>query len=79
MLRLRPVSRSHRASRMCTCPPRARGAARLSRRSGLARALTEATGDDASTALDLLTAVEGPLVRVTADARAGYLPRPPAQ
>ena len=30
--------------------------------------LTEATGDDATTALDLLTAVEGPLVRVTADA-----------
>ena len=29
---------------------------------------TEATGDDATTALDLLTAVEGPLVRVTADA-----------
>ena len=29
--------------------------------------LTEATGDDATTALDLLTAVEGPLVRVTAD------------
>ena len=28
--------------------------------------LTEATGDDATTALDLLTAVEGPLVRVTA-------------
>ena len=30
--------------------------------------LTEATGKDATTALDLLTAVEGPLVRVTADA-----------
>ena len=30
--------------------------------------LTEATGDDATTALDLLNAVEGPLVRVTADA-----------
>ena len=30
--------------------------------------LTGATGDDASTALDLLIAVEGPLVRVTADA-----------
>ena len=30
--------------------------------------LTEAAGDDATTALDLLTAVEGPLVRVTADA-----------
>ena len=29
---------------------------------------TEATGDDATTALDLLTAVEGPLVRITADA-----------
>ena len=29
--------------------------------------LTEATGDDATTGLDLLTAVEGPLVRVTAD------------
>ena len=28
---------------------------------------TDATGDDATTALDLLTAVEGPLVRVTAD------------
>ena len=30
--------------------------------------LTEATGDDATTGLDLLTAVKGPLVRVTADA-----------
>ena len=30
--------------------------------------LTEETGDDATTALDLITAVEGPLVRVTADA-----------
>ena len=30
--------------------------------------LTGATGEDATTALDLLTAVEGPLVRVTADA-----------
>ena len=30
--------------------------------------LTEATDDDATTALDLLTAVESPLVRVTADA-----------
>ena len=30
--------------------------------------LTEATGEDASTALDLLTAVDGPLVRVIADA-----------
>ena len=30
--------------------------------------LTEATDDDATTALGLLTAVEGPLVRVTADA-----------
>ena len=30
--------------------------------------LTEATGDDATTGLDLLTAVDGPLVRVTADA-----------
>ena len=30
--------------------------------------LTEAMGDDATTALDLLTAVEGPLVRITADA-----------
>ena len=29
---------------------------------------TEATGDDATTALDLLNAVDGPLVRVTADA-----------
>ena len=39
-------------------------------RSGVIRVhtLTEATGDDATTALDLLTAVEGPLVRVTADA-----------
>ena len=30
--------------------------------------LTEETGEDATTALDLLTAAEGPLVRVTADA-----------
>ena len=30
--------------------------------------LTEATGDDATTAIDLLTAVKGPLVRVTVDA-----------
>ena len=30
--------------------------------------LPEKTGDDATTAVDLLTAVEGPLVRVTADA-----------
>ena len=30
--------------------------------------LTEATGDDATTAIDLLNAVDGPLVRVTADA-----------
>ena len=30
--------------------------------------LTEETGEDATTALDLLNAVEGPLVRVTADA-----------
>ena len=30
--------------------------------------LTEETGDDATIALDLLTAVKGPLVRVTADA-----------
>ena len=30
--------------------------------------LTEAMGDDATTALDLLNAVDGPLVRVTADA-----------
>ena len=30
--------------------------------------LTEATGDDATTAIDLLNAVEGSLVRVTADA-----------
>ena len=29
---------------------------------------TEATGEDATTALDLLTAVEGPRVRVIADA-----------
>ena len=34
----------------------------------LVHTLTEATGDDATTALDLLTAVDGPLVRVTADA-----------
>ena len=33
--------------------------------------LTEATGEDATTALDLLNAVEGPLVRVTADAAYG--------
>ena len=30
--------------------------------------LTEETGEDATTALDLLTAVDGPLVRITADA-----------
>ena len=34
----------------------------------LVHTLTEDTGDDATTALDLLNAVEGPLVRVTADA-----------
>ena len=34
----------------------------------LVHTLTEATGNDATTALDLLTAVEGPLVRITADA-----------
>ena len=34
----------------------------------LVHTLTEETGDDATTALDLLTAVEGPLVRITADA-----------
>ena len=34
----------------------------------LVHTLTEATGDDATIALDLLTAVDGPLVRVTADA-----------
>ena len=34
----------------------------------LVHTLIEATGDDATTALDLLTAVEGSLVRVTADA-----------
>ena len=34
----------------------------------LVHTLTEATGDDATTALDLITAVDGPLVRVTADA-----------
>ena len=34
----------------------------------LVHTLTEATGDDATTALDLLDAVEGPLVRITADA-----------
>ena len=38
--------------------------------------LTEATGEDATTALDLLTAVEGPLVRVTADA--AYMTRSPS-
>ena len=35
---------------------------------GSVHTLTEATGDDATTALDLLTAVEGYFVRVTADA-----------
>ena len=34
----------------------------------LVHTLTEGTGNDATTALDLLTAVEGPLVRITADA-----------
>ena len=34
----------------------------------LVHTLTWATGDDATTALDLLTAVQGPLVRITADA-----------
>ena len=34
----------------------------------LVHTLTEATGDDATTALDLLNAVDGPLVRITADA-----------
>ena len=34
----------------------------------LVHTLTEATGDDATTAIDLLTAVDGHLVRVTADA-----------
>ena len=34
----------------------------------LVHTLTEATGDDATTALDLLNAVDGPFVRVTADA-----------
>ena len=34
----------------------------------LVHTLTEAAGDAATTALDLLTAVEGPFVRVTADA-----------
>ena len=34
----------------------------------LVHTLTKATGEDATTGLDLLTAVEGPLVRVTADA-----------
>ena len=34
----------------------------------LVHTLTEATGEDATTGLDLLTAVDGPLVRVTADA-----------
>ena len=39
-------------------------------RSGVIRVhtLTEETGDDATTGLDLLAAVDGPLVRVTADA-----------
>ena len=36
--------------------------------------LTEATRDDATIALDLLTAVEGPLVRVTADAASDRSP-----
>ena len=35
---------------------------------GLPPTLIEAIGNDATTALDLLTAVEGHLVRVTADA-----------
>ena len=34
----------------------------------LVHTLTEATGEDATTGLDLLNAVDGPLVRVTADA-----------
>ena len=34
----------------------------------LVHTLTEATGEDATTAIDLLTAVDGPLVRITADA-----------
>ena len=34
----------------------------------LVHTVTEATGDDATAALDLLNAVDGPLVRVTADA-----------
>ena len=34
----------------------------------LVHTLTEATGDDATTALDLLNAVDGHLVRITADA-----------
>ena len=34
----------------------------------LVHTLTKVTGEDATTALDLLTAVDGPLVRVTADA-----------
>ena len=34
----------------------------------LVHTLTEATGDDATPALDLLIAVDGPLVRITADA-----------
>ena len=37
----------------------------------LVHTLTEATGDDATTTLDLLTAVDGPLVHVTADAASG--------
>ena len=45
----------------------------------LVHTLTEATGEDATTALDLLIAVEGPLVRITADAAsdtvAVYQPR----
>ena len=41
--------------------------------------LTEATGDDATTALDLLIAVEGPFVRVTADAASDTVVVPPAR
>ena len=59
MGRIRPTNVFERAGESRMTPP-----------SGVIRVhtLTEATDDDATTALDLLTAVEGPLVRVTADA-----------
>ena len=77
---LRMHSRLHieimtrRRSRWSTCRPllahRAESAHQRLEQSGVIRVhtLTEATGDDATTAIDLLTAVDGPLVRVTADA-----------